>query len=298
MGIYGQQYRIGLGGGLTPAVKYIILTNIVCFFLQHLIVPESIVRWFTLIPNWVVDKFAIWQLVTYLFLHGDVFHILMNMIILWMFGGELERHWGTKEFTRFYFICGIGAGIVHLLVSMLVINTPMISVIGASGAIYGLLMAYGVLFPNRIITLLLLFVLPINIKAKYLVMIVGLISLFHGLASTQGGVAHFAHLGGMLVGFLYLKLGSQRSYEGLPFKPRSAGRGPFGKWMRQRAESRRKMQIVRRQQQEQRLRERVDAILDKINEVGYENLSEEEKQILKKASQFLSQKNFHSEGLS
>jgi hypothetical protein len=114
-------------------------------------------------------------------------------------------------------------------------------------------------------------------------------------------VAHFAHLGGMLVGFLYLKnssLGWRWGYDSLPRKTQKAGPGRFGKWVRQRAEARRHMQIVRRRQQEIQLRERVDAILDKINEVGYENLSEEEKQILKKASQYLSQKNLHSEGLS
>jgi hypothetical protein len=182
--------------------------------------------------------------------------------------------------------------------------TAMVSVVGASGAIYGLLMAFGVLFPNRIITLLLLFILPINIKVKYLVIIAGLVVLYSSLhyAKAPGGdVAHFAHLGGMLVGFLYLKNIKPSLRWGQDIfssRTQKASVGRLTKWFQQRTEKRRQMQAVRRRQQEVQLRERVDIILDKINEVGYENLTEEEKQILKKASQYLSQKNLHSEGLS
>jgi hypothetical protein len=182
--------------------------------------------------------------------------------------------------------------------------TAMVSVVGASGAIYGLLMAFGVLFPNRVITLLLLFILPINIKVKYLVIIAGLVVLYSSLhyAKAPGGdVAHFAHLGGMLVGFLYLKNIKPSLRWGQDIfssRAQKASVGRLTKWFRQRTEKRRQMQVVRRRQQEVQLRERVDIILDKINEVGYENLTEEEKQILKKASQYLSQKNLHSEGLS
>jgi membrane associated rhomboid family serine protease len=305
MSYYGQQYTFGLGEGLTPAVKYLLLTNVACFFLQ-LIADEFIIKWFALTPYWVVNNFYVWQLASYMFLHGGIGHILMNMLVLWMIGCELERYWGTKEFLRYYFICGIGAAIVHMIVSFLVsnTNTPMVSVVGASGAIYGLLMAFGVLFPNRVITLLLLFILPINIKVKYLVTIAGLIVLYSSLhyAKEPGGdVAHFAHLGGMLVGFLYLKnIKPKLRWGGESFSGRSqkSSVSHFAKWFRQRTEKRRQMQVVRRRQQEVQLRERVDIILDKINEVGYENLTEDEKQILKKASQYLSQKNLHSEGLS
>jgi len=305
MNYYGQQYTFGLGEGLTPAVKYLLLTNVGFFFLQ-LAADDVIVKWFALTPYEVVNDFAVWQLVSYMFLHGGIGHILMNMLVLWMIGCELERYWGTKEFLRFYSICGIGAGLVHMIVSFALSNpnTPMISVVGASGAIYGLLMAFGILFPNRVITLLLLFILPINIKVKYLVTIAGLIVLYSSLHYVQqpgGGVAHFAHLGGMLVGFLYLKNIKPSLRWGEPiFSNRSQkpGMSGLGKWFRQRTEKRRQMQVVRRRQQEVQLRERVDAILDKINEVGYENLSEQEKQILKEASQYLNQKNLHSEGLS
>ncbi len=310
MGIYdGQQYRIGLGGGLTPAVKYLIIANVGCFILQHwpleqfALFGETAVKWLELRPDWVVHRLAVWQLATYMFLHDvrNIFHILMNMLFLWMFGCELERYWGTKEFVRYYFVCGIGAGLVHMAVSIFFTDTAMVPVIGASGAVYGLLMAFGILFPNRIITFLLFLVLPINIKVKYLVIGSILLSLYFGLTATDGGVAHFAHLGGMLVGFLYLKNvkpGLRWGDVGFRAKTPKLGLGRLGKWFRQRQAKRRQMQVVRRRQQEVQLRERVDVILDKINEVGYENLTEEEKQILKKASQYLSQKNLHSEGLS
>jgi len=305
MGYYGQQYTFGLGEGLTPAVKYLLLTNVVCFFLQ-LAVDDALIKWFALTPYFVVHKFYVWQLVSYMFLHGGIGHILMNMLVLWMIGCELERHWGTKEFLRYYFICGVGAGILQMIVSFLLSNSnaPMVSVVGASGAIYGLLMAFGVLFPNRVITLLLLFILPINIKVKYLVTIAGLVVLYSSLYSVKepgGNVAHFAHLGGMLVGFIYLKNikpSLRWGYDGFSGHAQKPGASRLTKWFRQRTEKRRQMQVVRRRQQEVQLRERVDVILDKINEVGYENLTEEEKQILKKASQYLSQKNLHSEGLS
>jgi membrane associated rhomboid family serine protease len=309
MGIYGQQYHLGLGEGLTPAVKYLLLTNAGLFFLQ-LAFDEPLVAVFALTPSSVMQNFFIWQLVTYMFLHGGIMHILMNMLVLWMIGCELERFWGTKEFLRYYFICGIGAGLIQMavIIFLMAIDRVMpraldIPVLGASGAIYGLLMAFGVLFPNRVITLLLFFILPIQIKVKYLVTIAGLVVLYSSLSYAKapgGDVAHFAHLGGMLVGFLYLKNAKRGRGRDQSFGDHAAklDLGRFGKWFRQRKTKRKQMQVVRRRQQEVQLRERVDIILDKINEVGYENLTEEEKQILKKASQYLSQKNLHSEGLS
>lgn len=314
MGMYGRQYEVNLGGGgLSPAVKYLILTNVGFFFIQYLILSKFrmfgvvAAEWFMLVPDWVVHKGAIWQLVTYMFMHGPPeppmyipWHILSNMLILWMIGVELERYWGTRDFVLFYFACGIGAGLIHLLVSF-AIDIEWIKVIGASGAIFGLLIAFGMLFPNRVITLLLMFILPINIKVKYLVMVFGLLAFIGALSSPGGPEAHFAHLGGMLVGFLYLQyVKPSLRWGDIMFSNRSgkAEASPLTKWFRQRTEKRRQMQVVRRRQQEVQLRERVDVILDKINEVGYENLSEDEKQILKKASQYLSQKNLHSEGLS
>ena len=187
-----------------------------------------------------------------------------------MFGCEVERGLGTREFVKYYLICGVGAGLIHLLVHF---NSP-IPVVGASGAIYGVMMAFGVLYPERVITLLLAFVLPVQIKAKYLVMGVAGISLLMGVFG-DSGVAHFAHLGGMLVGFAYLKLDWRMDY--------------LGNWIRQQRESRIALQKLKKQQDMRQFRERVDEILDKINEVGFDKLSDEEKRILQDASQQFSQ---------
>ena len=255
-------------------VKYLILANIGVFILQN-ILGREVELLFGLVPAMVIYKFAVWQLVTYMFLHGGVLHILINMFVLWMFGAELERYWGSKQFLKFYFICGIGAGIIQILVSVVFFPVNMaVPVVGASGAIYGLLIAFALLFPNREIFLLLFFILPVRMKAKYLIMVFAGLALFSGIFGSDAGVAHFAHLGGMLVGFLYLKIDWR--FEA------------FTTWLRRQKASREIVREARHRQKEMRLRESVDAILDKINEVGIENLTEEEKAILHRASRHLS----------
>lgn len=171
---------------------------VLTFFFQDLILILG------LRPADLGEKFAVWQFVTYMFLHGGISHILFNMLTLWMMGTELERMWGTKFFTKFYFVCGIGAGVTQFLVGL--IPLPMTSVfftnvtIGASGAIFGLLLAYALYFPTRPILMFFIFPVP----AKYFVMILGGIQLL--LASAGGGgVAYTAHLGGIATGYLYLK---------------------------------------------------------------------------------------------
>lgn len=272
MDYYGQRYQLGVIRRWGPAVKYLIIANTGIFLLQQVAgraILADMLTYLGLTPAFFFSHVALWQLVTYMFLHGGLWHLLINMLILYMFGVELEGHWGTKQFLKYYFLCGIGAGVFHLLISL---GSP-IPVVGASGAIYGLLAAFGLLFPNRILTLLLFFFLPIQIMAKYLVMIFVGISLFYGFFGGESGVAHFAHLGGMLVGFLYLKLDWRLA--------------AMGKWLRRHSVNRR-LRIERAdRQRENQLRERVDAILDKINEVGYDNLSEEEKRILNQASRNL-----------
>jgi len=222
-------------------------------------------------PALVLSKFYVWQLFTYIFLHGDPWHLIINMFFLWMFGCEVERTLGTREFLKYYFICGVGAGIFHLLINF---NSPTV-VVGASGAIYGVMVAFAVLFPERVITLLLFLILPVQIKAKYLVMIFAGISLLLGAFGSNDGVAHFAHLGGMLVGFAYLKLGWRLDH--------------LTTWVRQQRESRQAVQDLKKHQAMQRIRERVDEIRDKINEVGYDQLDENQKRILQEASEKFSQ---------
>jgi membrane associated rhomboid family serine protease len=132
-----------------------------------------------------------------MFLHGGFGHIFFNLFALWMFGQSIENYWGTKRFTVFYFLTGIGAAILHMF-----IGGGGAPTIGASGAVYGILLAFGMMFPNREIMLLFP---PIPMKAKYFVAIFGVIELVSGISRTDSGVAHFAHLGGMLVGFILIK---------------------------------------------------------------------------------------------
>jgi membrane associated rhomboid family serine protease len=175
--------------------------------------------YFGLIPVLVWKKYYLWQLATYIFLHGGITHILFNLLALWMFGGELESLWGSRKFLRYFLFCGIGAGICT------VILTPyqFIPVIGASGAIYGILLAFGWLFPNRLIYIYFLFPIP----AKYFVIIFGLIELFSSMQGTGGGIAHLTHLGGLLFGLVYMayptiRLKIRREY----YKRKWSQRGP------------------------------------------------------------------------
>ncbi len=191
-----------MGGGWTPAVKTLVIACVVGFFLQifdQFAGAPSFTTKFGLVPALVTQRYYLWQLVTYIFLHGGFFHILFNMLGLYMFGGELEATWGTREFTKFFFICGIGAALTSVVANP---HSP-VPIIGASGAIFGLLLAYGVLFPNRIIYLYMI----IPIKAKWFVVIFGTITFLSALSATGSGVAYVAHLGGMLFGFIYLKGG-------------------------------------------------------------------------------------------
>jgi membrane associated rhomboid family serine protease len=194
-------------GRVTDGVKWLLISNIalylICFFLVRSSFAGALTP-FTLIPSSVVHSFTIWQLATYLFIH-DPFgfgHILINMLTLYMFGSSLEGVWGTRRFLKYYFACGIGAGIcVVLLNYALPFGNPNSSVIGASGAIYGLILAFGLIFPEA--QILFMFLFPV--KAKYFVMIIGAIVFLSSIGSSGGSVSHFAHLGGMVVGLFLLK---------------------------------------------------------------------------------------------
>jgi len=197
----GISYSFG-PGPLTPAIKVIIGVNVVAFFATLLEPAISLVL--GLRPADVIGKLQVWQLVTYMFIHAGPTHLLLNMLALWMFGTELERMWGTKYFTKFYFVCGIGAGLFQVVLGLLPFGFAAQfyypSVVGASGAIYGVLAAYALYFPSRPIVMFLVFPVP----ARYAVMIMGGLSLVFAMGG-GGGVAHTAHLGGLLVGYLYLK---------------------------------------------------------------------------------------------
>ncbi len=202
---HSTRYRINTflsSGNFPSGVKWLLISNTAVFVLSSLLRQTSfgdIFNLFALVPRAVVFHFAIWQLATYLFLHGGVWHLLFNMLTLWMFGVTLERDWGTRRFLKYYFLCGIGAGLCDVGVNMLLGNWST-STIGASGAIYGILLAFGVMYPES--TILFLFLFPI--QAKYFVMIYGAMALL-GAMNVNSGVSNVAHLGGMLFGLLYLK---------------------------------------------------------------------------------------------
>jgi membrane associated rhomboid family serine protease len=181
-------------------------------FLAELVNAGSLIEWLALWPyglltpaeaQYGVYRFWPWQLVTYAFLHGTFLHIFLNMYALWLFGSRLEYLWGARRFAIYYLTCVVGAALTQLVVSELALlqGTPAYPVLGASGGVFGLLLAFGLLFPE---TELLLLFPPIPIKAKWFVLGYGVIELFAGVTGTVEGVAHFAHLGGMLTGWLLL----------------------------------------------------------------------------------------------
>ena len=178
------------------AVKHIILISIGMMVLSYLNEP-LMTRLFALNPVTFIRR--PWQLVTYMFMHGSFFHIFFNMYTLYIFGSVLENVWGTKKFLVFYFITGIGAALVHIGVQYLTGDFAL--TVGASGAIYGILMGYAMLYPDSRLSLIFP---PVTMKAKWFVLIFAGIELLLGVTGTQAGVAHFAHLGGLVFGFILM----------------------------------------------------------------------------------------------
>ncbi len=195
-------------GPISPAVKALIITNITVFVIVALLGTSLrlfVTETLGLVPGAVLKQLFLWQPVTYMFLHGTIGHIFFNMLALWMFGTELERIWGTPAFLRYFFITGIAAAATTIVVSLLPFEStsPLFNAvtIGASGAIYGLLLAYGLTFPNRAIYVYFIFPVP----AKYLVMIMGGIALLSSIGDVGGGIAHITHLGGLVAGYVLLR---------------------------------------------------------------------------------------------
>lgn len=190
-------------GPMTFAVKWIIISNVAVFLVTSFVRGANDL--FGMTPALVIERGWLWQLVTYMFLHAGALHLLFNMLGIWMFGVELERRWGTKFFLQYYAVTGIGGGLTMLLVSLLPFQAMMPAYItptvGASGALFGILLAYALYWPERPILLLLVFV-----PAKIFVMIYGGLALLNTFQPSRG-VADAAHLGGMLFGYLYLQGG-------------------------------------------------------------------------------------------
>ena len=250
----------------TDAIKILISVNFTVFILQSISSSEIIFfSNFGLVPKLVWSQLKIWQPFTYMFFHGDIWHVLINMFVLWMFGSELERVWGKKNFLRFYFITGIGSGLATMFFGL----QSTIPIVGASGAIYGVLLAYGVMFPNR--TVYLYGIIPI--KSIWFVIGIGVIAFFSSFNNFTN-ISHLTHLFGMIIGYLYLKR---------PVHFRSLWFSVFKKVLEYRI-----------QNQEERISRSVEierdlnSILDKINREGFKSLTQEEEERLYKNSKNLS----------
>ncbi len=290
-------YRPSLFGGFRffpPVMKYLLIINAATFLLVvflgnfrfgDLYFGYILTAIFALFP-WG-EGFYPWQLFTYMFMHGGMGHLFFNMFALWMFGMELENVWGSKRFLTYYLLCGVGAGLANLFVAPL-FTTPAPTV-GASGAIYGVLLAFGLMFPNRPIYLY--FLLPI--KAKYFVTIFLAFEMFYGVTGTSDGVAHFAHLGGAAVGFVLLNMNWDRFplftwWDNMrsTLWPKERYGGRYRKRQDEVTEAR--FYDIRDvggdRDKEGISQERIDEILDKISKGGYQSLTEEEKRILFEAS--------------
>src|SRR5262252_7420281 len=210
-----SSYRVSFDFYVTSGVKILLIANFAVFILEAFVYYlggktgyESLLKWFGLVPSGVVPGLRIWQPVTYMFLHdvGYIWHIVVNMFMLWMFGRELELVWGRNRFLRYYFLTGVGAGILNVIVR----TVPMlwgkpaydVPTIGASGAIFGVLIACAILFPDRRAYL---FPIPVAVKMKWIVAIMAAITFLGTFGLGDDKVSHICHLGGMLIGYLYLR---------------------------------------------------------------------------------------------
>lgn len=251
----------------TDAIKLLVTVNLSIFLLQTISGQERVLfELFGLVPRQTWSHFMIWQPFTYLFFHGHIWHVLINMFVLWMFGSELEMVWGKKEFLKYYFLTGVGSGIVTALFHL----NSTVPVVGASGAVYGILLAYALLFPNRYVFLY--FLIPIRVK--YFVIVIGALAFFSSINPGYSQVSHLTHFSGMAIGFFYLK-----SELRLSLIKRFIDRQRYG--LKARSKTMRRQRFVELQQE-------VDRILDRINEVGYDGLSKEERDFLYDASRKIS----------
>ena len=209
-------YRFNWRREFTPAIRGLILANCLVFTAVKITslltggeIDRFVLEWFGLIPELVVPGLRVWTLFTYMFLHAGFLHLLFNMFTLWMFGRDLEPVWGARRFVSYYVLTGVGAGVCVLLVNLAAdwIGHPqrVTATVGASGAIYGILMACGLLFPDRQVWLI---PLPVMISMRMFVLIWGALAFFSSLEGPESGISNVAHLGGLLVGYIYIRRGS------------------------------------------------------------------------------------------
>lgn len=219
MNRYTSQYAVPR---VSPVVKILLIVSAVVFFATLVLERAagiSLVEIFGFTPARLLQGF-LWQPFTYVFLHATFFHLLFNLLVIWTVGSELEELWGRRTFFGYLVVCGVGAAITYGLFSLVGIGPgPNVPVVGSSGIVYGLLLAYGILFGDRTMYFFMLFPMP----ARYFVMLLGGIELVSSVFYSNGGVAHLAHLGGMAFGFLFLvSMAQWRKREKVDFKARQA----------------------------------------------------------------------------
>ncbi|HWQ82504.1 MAG TPA: rhomboid family intramembrane serine protease [Ignavibacteria bacterium] len=302
-----NNYRRGFGGFtfFPPVIKYLLISNIAIFLLEFFFldflkvgrtsVGEVFLKNFALF-GYDSPFFRPWQVFTYMYMHGSFSHLFFNMFALWMFGMELENLWGSKTFFIYYTVCGIGAGLANAFLAPLFTSLPPnVPTVGASGSIYGVLIAFGMLFPNRYIYIY--FMLPL--KAKYLVIIYMAVEVFAVASQSQSGIAHVAHLGGAVVGFLYVyfylnrgprkfsRTGDSNVFDNLKnvFEKKDKEANIYDIPKRDITDA--EFEDLNKskyeddvRQKEREAQERIDAILDKLSARGYSSLTDEEKKIL------------------
>ncbi|MCL4550438.1 MAG: rhomboid family intramembrane serine protease [Bacteroidetes bacterium] len=314
MGLDSRDYYKPSGyGGFSffpPVLKNLIIANVVVFFIQmifrtisftgYVTYEDLLTKYFALIPfsNGLVPilnnmtipaNFYPWQLITYQFLHGSFSHILLNMFMLWMFGMEIENVMGSRKFLTYYLICGIAGGLVQLFLAP-IFSEGLGPTIGASGAVFGVMIAFAMFFPDRYIFLY--FLIPI--KAKYLITIMVIFEFMS--VGNQSLIAHLVHVGGALAGILFILVDRRNNFSrsrifGLFRKPKSTfSSGGFGRAFRntmkkEDVEDAKFYDLNDNSKKDDSVsQEEIDRILDKISQSGYQNLTDREKKILFEAS--------------
>jgi len=280
-----------------PVIKNLLIINAAVFFFQ-LVAGNFMIGgqpgmhvlndWFALNPLVEGANFQVWQLITYQFMHAGFMHIFFNMFMLWMFGMEIENIMGSKKFLYYYLICGVAAGLAQLFIAP--IFSPPAQTIGASGAVYGVMIAFALMFPDRLIFLW--FLIPI--KAKYLIGLLFVLEIFW-IGNAGDDVAHLAHLGGAIAGFIFIMLDKKidvtlkhmfnKSYYRTTEKPPNIFSGITERFRKKDDEVKEaKFYDIKDNVDEEITQEEIDKILDKISKSGYQNLTEKEKKTLFEAS--------------
>jgi membrane associated rhomboid family serine protease len=260
---------------MPPAIRGLLIANVLGFVVAKL-VGNQIYDLFGLVPQHLIFDRWVWQPITYLFIHGNIWHLIFNLFALWMFGMPVEAQWGEKEFLKYYFLCGLGAALTSTLLGV----HSTVPVIGASGPVYGLLVAFAMLYPDAVVYLY--FLIPV--KAAHMAILFGALEFFAGATGATPGIARFAHLGGMVTGYFYI-----RWWWVWKVNAKSAAKGLFQRDAEEVPARPAPRRVVRTATETLEKTDdsmvEVDRILDKILASGLESLTEDEREVMKKYSQ-------------